>query len=436
MAVALPSALPLPLICVVFDTIFRNFHPPNISIMPAPMLTMAAAGLRAALVVDIGWAETIVTAVYEYREVQTMRTVRAGKMLGQEMLKVLGGAILGHSSDKDVAETEEETYRNLVSFEECEEVMARMAYTTPSNRPKRSQPTDGSDENNDDDDDDDDFHDTLELPADDLDAAMGDLDLGPIAAAQQIEQTPTTSIPLQSTMPPTLLDLPSSSLALPTERTFFATSVPPYAHDDNELPLPHLIHLALLRLPLDIRGLCMSRILFVGGPSNIPGLQHRILDDVRTIYDERGWDPVSGRAAKAMKERKARNNSSKLAPLRTDAPTPIIDDAPASALPQEPDHILAALHHAHPTPTPPAAQDPRHRIDGFTSLGSWAGASLLSQLRVPAVVSVEREQWLQQGIAGAARSAPVSVAAAKRASAVAGPRGGAAEKVWGLGAWG
>lgn len=430
MAVALPPALPLPLICVVFDTIFGNFYPPYMSIMPAPMLTMAAAGLRAALVVDIGWAETTVTAVYEYREVQTLRTIRAGKMLGQEMLKVLGNAVLGHLPDRDVPEAEEKAYRNLVSFEECEEVIARMAYSNPSKHPTKLQTTDGSDDDNGDDDD---FHDTLELPTDDIDAAMGDLHLGSVAAPQQTQQTLTTAIPLHSTMPPTSLNIPTSALALPTERAFFATSVPQHAHDDNELPLPHLIHLALLRLPLDIRALCMARILFAGGSSNIPGLQHRILDDVRTIHHERGWDPVCGRAAKAMKEREARNRS-KLASLRVDAQTPAIGGPPASALPQEPDPILSALHNSSATP---ASQVPQHHINGLTSLGSWAGASLLSQLKVPAIVTVEREQWLQYGIAGATRGGvPVSVAPAKRASGVAALRGGAADKAWGLGAWG
>ncbi|TDZ29677.1 Serine--tRNA ligase [Colletotrichum spinosum] len=44
-------------------------------------MSTLGAGMRSALVVDLGWAETVVTSVYEYREMRTSRTVRGGKML-------------------------------------------------------------------------------------------------------------------------------------------------------------------------------------------------------------------------------------------------------------------------------------------------------------------------------------------------------------------
>src|SRR5271167_4839021 len=100
MALVLPSALPRPLLSSILDTIFNNFQSPTISLLSAPVLATVAAGLRAALVVDIGWAETVVNSIYEYREVQCRRSIRASKLLGQEMLKLLEEGILRMFPDK------------------------------------------------------------------------------------------------------------------------------------------------------------------------------------------------------------------------------------------------------------------------------------------------------------------------------------------------
>ena len=89
MNLVLPSGLPLPLLSAVLDTLFANFQPPTISLMSAPVLTTVAAGLRSALIVDIGWAETVVTGVYEFREVQCTRSVRASKVFGEAVFKLL-----------------------------------------------------------------------------------------------------------------------------------------------------------------------------------------------------------------------------------------------------------------------------------------------------------------------------------------------------------
>jgi len=93
MVLALPSALPLPLLSTILDALFSNFQAPTISLMSTPALTAVAAGLRAALVVDIGWEEAVVTGVYELRELQSHRTVRATKLLCRDMLKILGAAV-------------------------------------------------------------------------------------------------------------------------------------------------------------------------------------------------------------------------------------------------------------------------------------------------------------------------------------------------------
>src|SRR3569833_3590136 len=51
----LPSSLPVPLLSTTLDTIFNRFQSPTISLVSAPVMAAAAAGVRAALVVDLGW---------------------------------------------------------------------------------------------------------------------------------------------------------------------------------------------------------------------------------------------------------------------------------------------------------------------------------------------------------------------------------------------
>lgn len=88
-ALAAPSCLPRPLLNVVLRGLFERLQAASVTILPSSIMSAVGAGVRSALVVDIGWEEAIVSAVYEYREVHQSRSVRAGKMLSQELGKVL-----------------------------------------------------------------------------------------------------------------------------------------------------------------------------------------------------------------------------------------------------------------------------------------------------------------------------------------------------------
>ena len=100
--------------------------------MSAPVLTTVAAGLRSALVVDIGWAETVVTCIYEFREVQCRRSTRASKVLGDEMLKMLANAIDPVMEGAYEPKEAIEGLREVLSFEECNDIIARMAWCKPA----------------------------------------------------------------------------------------------------------------------------------------------------------------------------------------------------------------------------------------------------------------------------------------------------------------
>ena len=115
--------------------------------------------------------------------------------------------------------------------------------------------------------------------------------------SEQPDKNTSISIRLSSTAPAKTLQIPFSDLAEPCEHALFAAERDPRALDDEELPIHLLIYQSLLQLPVDARSLCMSRIIFVGGGSNIAGLKSRVLDELDDFIEKRGWNPVHGKAA-------------------------------------------------------------------------------------------------------------------------------------------
>lgn len=417
----LPSTLPLPLLSTILDTIFNNFQPPTISLLSAPVLTMVAAGLRAALVVDVGWAETVITGIYEYREVLCRRTIRASKLLGKEMLKFLGKAVLSVTTQTpdQSKDMDENGYRKIISFEECEEIVARMAWCRPSRKklaiPKGPEALPYVEEEEE----------------EEIEASMQDLN---------ISGKNLVSIPLSSTQPPLALKLPFSSLSKPCENAFFADGIQTVELDDEELPLHLLVYQTLVHLPVDVRSFCMSRIIFTGSVSNMPGLKNRILDEVDNLIQERGWDPVQGAAAEKVRlNDKLRTKRSKQASggptevaaheqvLLKSSTSPPVDDP-------EPNPYEDKLRRELNKGTRPSVQGILRAVE---SMGAWSGGSILSQLKIPAVSIVEREQWLQHGISGATKQGEITSSDQRQSMGPGGLRAGQAERLsWTLGPWG
>ncbi|KFZ08361.1 hypothetical protein V502_09397 [Pseudogymnoascus sp. VKM F-4520 (FW-2644)] len=410
-SLVLPPDFPLPLLSTVLDTLFTSFQPPTISLLSAPVLSAVAAGLRSALVIDVGWAETTVTGVYEYREISCRRTVRASRLLGLKMQKVLGRAIKSQLS-QHVDEEDDEGDSKLISFEECEEVVTRMAWCKPS------QPTAETE--------------TSEA----LSAAMESLRFN--------DQHDVVSIPVSSTQPPMTLKIPFNELAEPCEKAFFVKDINPCDLDDEELPLHLLVYRSLLLLPVDVRSVCMPRLILTGGGSNIPGLKNRILGDVQSLIDSRGWEPVQGKAFDQLranqKLRSQQRNQAQQGPvaIKIDGHAhPETDEhhRPAAFQNQQPDPIESQIKRERDKIVPP----PNHgTLSAVDSMGAWSGASLISQLRLPSVSIVEKDQWLQYGAAGASKAKEViPTAKARQSMGPAGLRAAAAEQSsWTLGPWG
>ena len=443
-------------------------------------MTTVAAGLRSALVVDIGWADTVVTAVCEYREVRTEKSVRAGKLLVEEMHKLLAAALDKHDAQEHV-----------VSFHDCEEVVKRMAWCKPT---KKDAPRRSSDS----------FEDALETVTeeeeeDDQDSDIDDRDVQTAASHQQQDEG-LISIPLPSATPPTTLKIPFDDLAHPVEESFFAPELARCSFDDNELPLPQIVYHTLLMLPIDVRATTMSRLIFTGGCSCIPGLRGRIFDEVNKIISAYGWDGVRGRAYDNMKANKSkpRNWESRVPPEHLHAvekqraaasrleaaragtgSEPSVEIRPptqgeegeiqkeagveAAGEPKKP-YISPAFREPEQDPvekmmsqrsglgpTITAAEwtsatggsrRQQAAVNGelraVESMGAWSGASLTAALKVIPIASVDRDVWLTQGGAqGASKASDVDIKAQQRQSLGAGGLiRSAGTATWTLGVWG
>ncbi|KAF1829207.1 actin-related protein-like protein RO7 [Decorospora gaudefroyi] len=407
---AMPPRMPHPLMSTVLDVLFTSFQTPSITLVSNPVLVAAAAGLRSALVVDIGWAETVVTAVCEYREVLERRSVRAGKLLSEEMASLLNAQL-----DRDAAPG---ATKADVSFEEADEVLTRVGWckSVPrSNRrtlyfPAREAPVLEE------------FEDAVESPP------------------------PTITIPFPKHTPPTELSVPFASLAKPTENALFAPELTLSEFDDEDLPLHHLIYRALVQLPIDVRRLCMARIVITGGVSNLPGLKARILKEVEALAQTKGWDPVKSYGkASARREDKLRNQCEDREMRKQegeDTVAPSLDPntapnqiPPAAFQQPEEDAIDNKFAQLAVRNGPPPASLVGGTIRGVETLGAWAGASLVAQQRIKGIVEIERDRYLRDGLQGATREKEVSVVAQRQSMGPGLAVKGGERASWTLGVW-
>ena len=395
----LPSVMPHQLLNLILNKLFQGSPaPPAITLLSPPALATAAAGCRSSLIVDIGWRETIFTAVCEYREVQQWRTTRAMRMIVLEMARML------ERQEQSIGQRSQTSEGNIndtlmMDLEKAEEITMRLAWC----RSRRA-------------------------------ANGGD---SPV-------EDPSVSIPSPSSSRKSL-QVPFSAFARPVENTLLPDTNARHL-DDHEQPLGIHLYNSLLSMPPDVRSLCMSRIIFTGGGSNIPGLKTRLLEEVSALLEERGWDPVFGTIADACRAQRKELASS------AEEVTPKLNggmnglgiydsaamDAAATKLPPHLDPRLPDFVDEKFLKGQEGRTKPNVPLAGFVrsieTLGAWAGASLLATLRIKGIVEIERDTYLQYGLAGARKDATDVSVVAQKGLAPTMPKAG--ERVsWTLGAW-
>lgn len=351
LVLALPALMPHPLLSSLLSTLFSRWRFPSVTLLPSATMSATAAGLRSALVVDLGWAETTVTGIYEYREAVTKRTTRAMRAVMLETGRFLSRLVSGNGdAEKEVPDGD-----ISVGFTYCEEVVSRFAW--------------------------------CRLQADDAD--------------EQIAAGHTISIPSPNNPSHEYQDLLLSDLAEPVERVMLAPEVPEGDLDDEEKSIPLLVYNTLLSLPPDARGTCMARIVFVGGGARIPGLRQRILKEVQLLVDRHGWSPVRGKVVERQRQRLEELKISSQLNNQTQSSGSGTEDEKPDPSKAEPeiDFVDQKLRRQNKD-TPGPIQGILREIE---SLGPWAGASLVTSLKIRGMVEIEREKFLQHGLAGATR---------------------------------
>ncbi|KAJ9620109.1 hypothetical protein H2203_007873 [Taxawa tesnikishii (nom. ined.)] len=353
--VAIPPSLPHPLLDTALRTLFAGSQTTSIAVFDTPVLNTVAAGLRSALVVEIGWHETVITGVYEYREVLQKRTVRGGKLLTQEMATLINTK----SSLRTMQGVEE------LTFAGTEDLCNRLAWCKSRRRQTASEESE-----------------------DELETAEIDI---PLPKPSNVEIT-----------------LPFPALATPAEKAFFQSGSRTNDADDHETTLHILAWKCLLALPLDVRSVCMSRIIVTGGASEIPGLKSRLIEEIEHLVSTRSWDPVmnygsAGRSrAKALQARsvdlpariKPANDLTKTEGHKPPADA-VASSIPVSEMPQEEDELAAKILRDSMRGRQPAVQG---KVRGVHTLGSWAGASLIANMRVPGTVEFTRDDYMKNGL--------------------------------------
>ncbi|KAL8883585.1 MAG: hypothetical protein Q9215_008149, partial [Flavoplaca cf. flavocitrina] len=149
LVLVLPSLLPHRLLSSILTTIFGNFQTPSITLFSSPTVNVVAAGCRAGLVVDIGWDETVITGVYDFREIQVFRTARATKLVTKhmaELLKESANPAAASTEGPELSENDKTRLPFQLSFDSryfefAEEVVSRIAWcpTEPEATPQPQQ---------------------------------------------------------------------------------------------------------------------------------------------------------------------------------------------------------------------------------------------------------------------------------------------------------
>lgn len=433
--VAVPPQLSRPLMTALLSSVFTTLQAVSITVLSIPVLNIVSAGLRSGLVIDLGWAETTVTAVYEYREIHYRNSIRAGKYLTEEIAKVLNEEC--HKSKKDPPPEIQED----ITFEEAEEVLTRMAWCL--NREEALKRKNGA---------------------------------NPDSSASD----PSITVPFPAADPPITVSVPFSRFAEPSENALFASNCSAHDIDDHDLPIPLLAYNVLLSIPIDARKLCMPRIIVTGGASKLPGVKRRILSEIEHLVKKRGWDPVRsyGSATQKREELKMRSHHVRSNTVDTLSPLPpqpsadgsisetmaqqeededhsaqhtpgsqtptsqrassrssgTVTPFPASELPQEIDPITAKLQELgmkHRQPGPEGV------VRGVETLGAWAGASIVAQMRIRGIVEVDKDRFMQHGLAGATKDAGHTTVVEQKRQSTLGSGGRAAgdRGSWTLGVW-
>ena len=388
----LPSVVSHPLLERVLTLLFDRWGYSTITLLPSPTMSAVSAGLRSALIVDVGWEETVTTPIYEYRELRAARTSRGMKMLTEEAANALTTFARSTLGPQKAA---------MLDYDFVESLVMRTAFCE---YPKTD-------------------HEPEEQLVEQTQALLIS---GKARTTVAPGEKPIIELGWPVGTTTEQVNIPLSIVSVCVRTIFFDPETKRMPLDDHEQKLPELIYQALLALNPDVRSVCMSRIVFVGGGSRIAGLSARVLQEVQDLINRHGWTPVRGK--KVTEQRK---KLGVLSQGRAEAPVARHN----LDLPTEEKNLAEKLllkekaKHAQPEQVIGVLRE-------VESLGAWAGASLMTSLKVKGFVDIERDRFLSHGLSGASREAEISVVPQRMSSfGVTGAKNGDRGTGWTLGGW-
>ncbi|KAF3937030.1 Actin-1 [Dactylella cylindrospora] len=389
--IILPPLFPIAIQNTLSQLLFIHFQPPTITYLPSPVLSCIAAGLRSAIVVDIGWQETTITPVYELRPLTSYIKISSR---GSKALVECFGQLLWNTIKP---EGDDESWWRIFNWAEVEDLLSRYGWCKNSTDAKeearqRARKTFGLPKEPDEDD--------FDAEGEYIRKTSADI------RAQRRRDAIETAVldvafktPLLSSRT-TELRLPFEAMSVATEYGFFLPSwtkvqsfkTPEYIptprpeelmegdqgrveyEDESDYSLPYLLFMALLHCPVDVRAVCIPRIVITGGAASMPGLKSRILSDVKDLVEERGgWNIVKPRNLKG-----------------DDRMRELIEKKPKKVevelLQSEKDDLR--IKYAKIGGVAPGT------VRGVETMGAWAGGSIMSGARIKGAVEVEREKFL------------------------------------------
>lgn len=377
----LPSVMPLPVLETVLRLFFEKWKYPSITLLPTPAMTVTAAGMRSGLVVDIGWEETVVTAVYEYREVHVKRTTRAMRSLVWKVAEFL----------ENVRREQEDSIRELLrlDFDFVEEFILRAGAC----------------------------HALVPTEEEELARKISSMELEePEVKSDEENQQATLEIDWPTDTSSRRVSISRSALHKACLDTLVGSQDDEHP-DDHEQPISLVVYKSLLSVSSDVRSICMSRIIFSGKQaSSIRGLSHYVLRSVNDLTNRHGWTAIRGKNLNPQRSGLTTLAQGRAAPADARYHTTL----PAEGVQWE-EQLLRQK-------TKPIVATTLRQVE---SLGPWAAASLVSSFKAKSFVEIEREKFFAHGMAGAHRDIDHNAVLQRTTTAKAG------DKVnWSLAGWG
>ncbi|KAK6538982.1 hypothetical protein TWF694_010530 [Orbilia ellipsospora] len=391
--IIIPPVFPLAIQTTLSQLLFLHFQPPTITYLSSPVLSCLAAGLRSALIVDIGWQETTITPVYELRPLPAYIkfSSRGSKSLVEVFGQLLWNTIKPAGDD--------ESWWRIFSWGEVEDLQSRYGWCKSSAEAREAARQRARKA----------FGLPVDKEADEEFNEDGERirkTSADIRAQRRREAIESTEVEMVFKTPllnerTTNMALPFEAMSVAAEYAFFLpswTNVENFTKEDGYIPtpnvdelmegcqgrveyedesdytLPYLVFLALLHCPVDVRAVCIPRIVITGGAANMPGLKARILGDLKELVEERGgWNIVKKRNAKGDERRRE-----------------LVEKKPKKVevemLQSEKDDLR--IKYAKIGGVAPGT------IRGVETMGAWVGGSILSGARIKGAVEIERERFL------------------------------------------